>query len=64
MSAASATSTWSMKGLGQALSWLKEKKESMPLNAYLTYITLPWTSVLEGKLLILCPDDIGFRYDR
>uniref|UniRef100_A0A914R533 Uncharacterized protein n=1 Tax=Panagrolaimus davidi TaxID=227884 RepID=A0A914R533_9BILA len=41
-------STWSVKGFGTALHWLKEKKEESPLNAYLTYVTLPWTSILEG----------------
>lgn len=42
-------SSWSVRGFGQALHWLKEKKEESPLNAYLTYVTLPWTSILEGK---------------
>ena len=39
-------STWSVRG---ALHWLKEKKEESPLNAYLTYVTLPWASILEGR---------------
>ena len=42
-------STWSVRG---ALHWLKEKKEESPLNAYLTYVTLPWASILEGKLVL------------
>uniref|UniRef100_A0A914YRJ3 Uncharacterized protein n=1 Tax=Panagrolaimus superbus TaxID=310955 RepID=A0A914YRJ3_9BILA len=43
-------SSWSVKGFGNALHWLKEKKEESPLNAYLTYVTLPWTSILEDLL--------------
>lgn len=42
-------SSWSVKGLGNPLHWLKEKKEESPLNAYLTYVTLPWVSILEGN---------------
>ncbi|KAH7696583.1 Protein C16E9.2 a, partial [Aphelenchoides avenae] len=48
--ASSAGSTWSMKGIGSALKWLSDKKESTPLNAYLTYVTLPWASILEDLL--------------
>lgn len=42
---------WSVKGFGQAWHWLREKKraECTPLNAYLTYVTLPWTSILSGN---------------
>uniref|UniRef100_A0A7E4UZK9 C2 domain-containing protein n=1 Tax=Panagrellus redivivus TaxID=6233 RepID=A0A7E4UZK9_PANRE len=48
--ASSAGSSWSVKGFGQALHWLKEKKEESPLNAYLTYVTLPWANILEDML--------------
>ena len=44
-------SMWSMRGLGQALQFLQNKPESTPLNAYLTYITLPWVSILEDILM-------------
>lgn len=44
-----AGSSWSVRGLGNPLQWLKEKKEESPLNAYLTYVTLPWSSILEGN---------------
>lgn len=41
---------WSVRGFGQAWHWLREKRRaaSTPLNAYLTYVTLPWTSLLDG----------------
>ncbi|KAI6189158.1 hypothetical protein M3Y98_00432600 [Aphelenchoides besseyi] len=44
-------SNWSIKGFGQALNWLRDKKEAPALNAYLTYVTLPWRSILEDMLL-------------
>ncbi|VDK45805.1 unnamed protein product [Anisakis simplex] len=42
---------WSVRGFGQAWHWLREKRraECTPLNAYLTYITLTWSTVLEGR---------------
>ncbi|KAI6177378.1 Protein of unknown function DUF2045 family-containing protein [Aphelenchoides bicaudatus] len=43
-------SNWSIKGFGQALNWLRDKKEAPALNAYLTYVTLPWKSILEDML--------------
>lgn len=41
---------WSVRGFGQAWHWLREKRraESTPLNAFLTYVTLPWSTVLDG----------------
>lgn len=44
---------WSVRGFGQAWHWLREKKraECTPLNAYLTYVTLSWTSILQGQYL-------------
>lgn len=44
---------WSVRGFGQAWHWLREKRraESTPLNAYLTYVTLPWTTILDDLLL-------------
>jgi len=45
---------WSVKGIGQALQFLKDKPEQgHPLNAYLTYITLTWKSILDGEESIL-----------
>lgn len=40
----------SVRGFGQAWHWLREKRrnESTPLNVYLTYITLPWSMILDG----------------
>jgi hypothetical protein len=43
-------SNWSIKGFGQALNWLRDKKEAPALNAYLTYVTLPWRSILDGLI--------------
>lgn len=39
-----------MRGFGQAWHWLREKRRaaSTPLNSYLTYVTLPWQSIIEG----------------
>jgi hypothetical protein len=43
---------WAMRGFGQAWHWLREKRRaaSTPLNTYLTYVTLPWQSILEDLL--------------
>jgi len=40
---------WTVRGFGQAWHWLRERRRqaSTPLNALLTYVTLPWTSVAE-----------------
>lgn len=42
----------SVRGFGQAWHWLREKRrnESTPLNVYLTYITLPWSTILDDLL--------------
>ncbi|KJH41157.1 hypothetical protein DICVIV_12866 [Dictyocaulus viviparus] len=47
------TRLWSKRGFGQAWHWLREKKraECTPLNAYLTYVTLSWTSILKGAFI-------------
>ena len=44
-----------MRGFGQAWHWLREKRRaaSTPLNAYLTYVTLPWSTILDGILVCL-----------
>uniref|UniRef100_A0A9J2PSW1 SLED domain-containing protein n=2 Tax=Ascaris TaxID=6251 RepID=A0A9J2PSW1_ASCLU len=44
---------WSVRGFGQAWHWLREKRraECTPLNAYLTYVTLPWSTILDDLLL-------------
>ncbi|KAL3081318.1 hypothetical protein niasHT_039795 [Heterodera trifolii] len=48
---------WSMRGIGKALQLLRDRREDgaeeeggEQLNALLTYITLPWTSILEDLL--------------
>ncbi|KAK6059615.1 hypothetical protein COOONC_02755 [Cooperia oncophora] len=45
------TRMWSVHGFGQAWHWLREKKRAQctPLNVHLTYITLSWTSILQGS---------------
>uniref|UniRef100_A0A914RK53 Uncharacterized protein n=1 Tax=Parascaris equorum TaxID=6256 RepID=A0A914RK53_PAREQ len=42
---------WSVRGFGQAWHWLREKRraECTPLNAYLTYVTLTWSTILDGS---------------
>ncbi|GMT06336.1 hypothetical protein PENTCL1PPCAC_28510 [Pristionchus entomophagus] len=46
------TRLWSVRGFGQAWHWLREKKraECTPLNAFLTYITLSWSDILNDML--------------
>uniref|UniRef100_A0A1I7TB88 DUF2045 domain containing protein n=1 Tax=Caenorhabditis tropicalis TaxID=1561998 RepID=A0A1I7TB88_9PELO len=43
---------WSMRGFAQVWHGLREKKraECTPLNAFLTYVTLPWNSILNDLL--------------
>lgn len=42
---------WTMRGFTQTFHFWKETKraQSVPLNAFLTYITLPWWSIAKGK---------------
>lgn len=42
---------WTMRGFGQAWHWLREKRRaaSTPLHAFLTYVTLPWQSLVAGS---------------
>uniref|UniRef100_A0A915CYF2 Uncharacterized protein n=1 Tax=Ditylenchus dipsaci TaxID=166011 RepID=A0A915CYF2_9BILA len=47
----SMNSKWSMRGLGQTFHFLRDKPETLPLNAFLTYVTLPWISILEDILM-------------
>ncbi|CCD64768.1 Transposase [Caenorhabditis elegans] len=41
-----------MRGFAQVWHGLREKKraECTPLNAFLTYVTLPWNSILNDLL--------------
>ncbi|KAJ8982670.1 hypothetical protein NQ317_017660 [Molorchus minor] len=43
---------WTMRGFTQTFHFWKENKraQSVPLNAFLTYVTLPWWSI--AKVLI------------
>jgi len=38
------------KSFGQAWHWFKERRRasSVSLNAYLTYVTLPWHRIIGG----------------
>ncbi|KAI1732098.1 hypothetical protein Ddc_00950 [Ditylenchus destructor] len=49
----STASRWSVRGIGLngPLNFLRDKPESLPLNAFLTYVTLPWISILEDILM-------------
>ncbi|XP_049956462.1 uncharacterized protein LOC126473449 isoform X4 [Schistocerca serialis cubense] len=42
---------WTMRGFTQTFHFWKESRraQSVPLNAFLTYITLPWWSITKGK---------------
>lgn len=42
---------WTMRGFTQTFHFWKENRraQSVPLNAFLTYITLPWWSIAKGK---------------
>lgn len=43
---------WTMRGFTQTFHFWKENKraQSVPLNAFLTYVTLPWWSIAKGSL--------------
>jgi hypothetical protein len=45
---------WTMRGFTQTFHFWKETRraQSVPLNAFLTYITLPWWSIAKG--IVLC----------
>jgi len=42
---------WTMKGFTQTFHYLKESRraQSVPLNALLTYVTVPWYSIIAGE---------------
>lgn len=42
---------WTMRGFTQTFHFWKENKRAqcVPLNAFLTYVTLPWWSIAKGK---------------
>lgn len=44
---------WTSKGFSQTFHFWKENKRqsSTPLNAFLTYVTLPWFSIAKGNLI-------------
>ena len=41
-----------MKGFTQTFHYLKESRraQSVPLNALLTYVTVPWYSIIAGNI--------------
>uniref|UniRef100_A0AC35TYQ8 PIPK domain-containing protein n=1 Tax=Rhabditophanes sp. KR3021 TaxID=114890 RepID=A0AC35TYQ8_9BILA len=41
---------WSVKGIKQTVDWLQKPEEEMPLNAFLTFVTLEWNHILEDLL--------------
>lgn len=45
---------WTSKGFTQTFHFWKEhrRQQSIPLNAFLTYITLPWWSIAKGNLYL------------
>lgn len=47
---------WTMRGFTQTFHFWKENKraQSVPLNAFLTYITLPWWSIAKGECFWGC----------
>lgn len=42
---------WAMRGFTQTFHLWKEGKrqQSTPINAYLTYVTLPWWTIAKGQ---------------
>jgi hypothetical protein len=46
---------WTMKGAMQTFHFWKESKrlQSAPLNAYLTYVSLPWFAIVRGKQTVV-----------
>lgn len=59
-SKATSGSSWSMRGIGQALQFFREKPESVSLNTFLTSIMLPWHSILEGLFQFIIKIKIFF----
>ena len=51
---------------GQAWYWLKERKRasSVALNAYVTYVTLPWHWIVAGELGDVDNQMLGLCYLR
>lgn len=48
---------WTTKGFTQTFHFWKESRraQSVPLNAYLTYVTLPWFTIITGQFMyVLC----------
>lgn len=45
---------WATKGFTQTFHFWKEhrRQQSIPLNAFLTYVTLPWWSIAKGTFNI------------
>lgn len=45
---------WTSRGFTQSFHFWKEnrRQQSTPLNAFLTYVTLPWWSIAKGKSCI------------
>lgn len=45
---------WAMRGFTQTFHLWKEGKrqQSTPLNAYLTYVTLPWWTIAKGNAML------------
>lgn len=43
---------WASRGFTQTFHFWKEhrRQQSTPLNAFLTYVTLPWWSIAKGKI--------------
>ena len=46
---------WATRGFSQSFHFWKEsrRQQSTPLNAFLTYVTLPWWSIAKGNNFIL-----------
>lgn len=44
---------WTSRGFTQSFHFWKEnrRQQSTPLNAFLTYVTLPWWSIAKGEYL-------------
>ena len=45
---------WTMRGFTQTFHMWKENKraQSVPLNAFLTYVTLPWWAITKGTFIM------------
>lgn len=56
---------WTMRGFTQTFHFWKENKRAqcVPLNAFLTYVTLPWWSIAKGLYFVQIDDSANVQWE-